>query len=456
MLVLMGFSQQIVQAEYFFDSDPGYGNGQAINISSANQIEIDEYIDVTILNPGFHSIHFRFKDENNQWSSVYSKGFYIEKNMGDMKLINYVEYFYDADPGYGNGIPITDFTPSTYFEELFFSDISGLTEGTHEFFIRLRDESGQWSQTYTQEFDLLNCDLLISGTVTHQDQSAVDNASVILYQYFGEGSAIGVDTLPLANGYYEFNQVCPFSHYFIKVIPESTTDFLPTYYGNSFNWQEASLISVDESSVSNINITVIDFANMNVGNSQLGGHIYYADSKGEPVKNVDVVLEYDAPDEKADFEAVAYNRSDDDGEWVMQNLPNGIFRIKVEITGLEMDTTYYVNITNAQTIIDDLDFYVDLNNGIFIDHFGIEEFQLSEKIDIYPNPALQSNIWIESQHANVQIEKIVIYNYSGQETGNSMVNKPQFLLNSQSWTKGLYILKIQTNKGIVIKKIIIE
>ena len=41
LLFLMSFSQQIVQAEYFFDDDPGYGNAQAINISSSDEIEIN-------------------------------------------------------------------------------------------------------------------------------------------------------------------------------------------------------------------------------------------------------------------------------------------------------------------------------------------------------------------------------------------------------------------------------
>ena len=105
----MGDPKLIDYAEYFYDIDPGVGNAHAISISSANEIEINDYIDVSTLDPGFHSIHFRFKDENNVWSSVFSKGFFIEKNMGDPRLIDQVEYFYDADTGCGHCIPFTEF-----------------------------------------------------------------------------------------------------------------------------------------------------------------------------------------------------------------------------------------------------------------------------------------------------------------------------------------------------------
>mgnify|MGYP002640069504 CR=1 FL=1 len=456
LLVLTSFSQQIVQAEYFFDHDPGYGNAQAISISSANEIEIDEYIDVSALDPGFHSIHFRFKDENNQWSSVFTKSFYIEKNMGDPKLIDYVEYFYDTDPGYGNAIPYTDFMPSTHYEEIFFSNISGLSEGIHEFFIRLRDEQGMWSQTYEQSFELINCELSISGQVSFQNQSPVENGVVVLYQYFDGVAAIAIDTFPLVNGTYEFLEVCPLSHYFVKVIPPNMDDFLPTYYGDSPYWEEASIISTEESSIAGIDIKVSEFVSMNVGNSDVGGHIYYSESKGEPVKNVDVILEYDSPDDKVGYQAVALDRSDEFGLWQLGSLPNGNFRIKVEIPGLSMDTTYYVSIENENTMINDLDFYVDFDNGIFIDHTGLEEMPINQSMRIYPNPSQLNNVWIESINQQVKIEKITIYLYSGQAVMDLAPDQLKTRISTKSMSKGFYLVKIQTNKGSIIKKLIIQ
>jgi len=453
---LLAFSQQIVQAEYFFDSDPGYNNGQSININTAEEISIENYFDVSTLNPGFHTFNIRFKDELGGWSTVHSKAFYIDQNRGNPIPINYIEYFYDNDPGFGNAIPYNDFSTSTNLFETFFSDVSGLNEGTHKFNIRLRNELNQWSQTYAQEFELLNCDLEISGIVTHEDQSVVNDAEIILFQYFGEGAAIGVDTLQLTDGTYTFTNVCPMSEYFLKVIPESTSDYPPCYYGNTMYWQDAITLVTEQSSISGVDIVVFDFADMDVGTSSVEGHIYYADSKGEPVKNIDVVLEYDSPAQRGDYEAVAYNRSNELGEWMIENLPTGDFRIKVEIPGLEMDTTYYINITTAGSVVENLDFYVDMNTGIYIDHFGIEEYQLSNELQIFPNPSINQNIWVRSINQSIRIEEITLYNYVGQEIIQNQINHQETIIESNSWSQGFYLVKIKTNKGVVVKKVLIN
>jgi len=446
----------IENAEYFFDDDPGVGQGENISLTSSQEIEINEMIGIDDLDPGFHSFHIRFKDENNNWSSVLSKGFYIEKNHGNAIPIDYVEYFYDSDPGYGNAIPYTDFSASTDLMETFFANVSGLSEGMHEFNIRLRNEIDQWSQTYTQEFELLNCDLQISGQVTHEDQSPVTDANIFLFQYFGEGAAVAVDTLPLTNGNYTFENVCPLSEYFLKVVPESTSDYPPCYYGNTIYWQEAITLTTDQSSVSGVDIVVFDFPDLSPGNSSVSGHIFYADSRGEPVKNIDVVLEYDAPADKNGFEAVAYDRSNDYGEWILENLPNGDYRIKVEIPGLDMDTTYYVNIANEGSVVENLDFYVDMNTGIYIDFFGIDEFQLSDELEIFPNPATHQNIWVRSLNNSIKIEEITIYNYMGQELNQTKINSQETMIEDASWSKGFYLVKIKTNKGVVTRKIIVQ
>ena len=444
------------EVEYFFNEDPGFGNGQELSISSADDIEINDFISIAELSPGFHTFNIRFKDENNKWSAALTRGFYMEKNLSTPVAIDYIEYFYDDDPGFGNALSYSDFSATTEFEEIFFSNVSGLSEGNHSFYIRLRDELGSWSQTYSHEFLLLNCDLSISGQIFNQNESPVESGEVVLYQYFDAGVSIAVDTFYLNNGSYEFLQVCPLSHYFVKVIPPNMDDFLPTYYGDSPYWEEASIVSTEQSSLSGINVTVSEFANMEVGTSEVGGHIYQAETRGEPVKNVDIVLEYDVPDEKAAYQAVALDRSDEMGSWQIGNLPNGDFRIKVEIPGLSMDTTYYVSIENENTMIDDLDFYVDFNTGIFIDHTGIEEVALNQSLNIYPNPSSNRNVWIENLSQQVKIENITIYLYSGQAVMDMIPDQQKVQISTQSMSTGFYLVKIQTDKGTFIKKLIIQ
>ena len=453
---LFACSQQITTAEYFFDTDPGFGQGISISLTPADNIEINEVLDISNLSAGMHTLNIRLKDQNNQWSSVLIKSFFIDENRGIASEITNIEYFIDDDPGFGNGIPYANFNSGIMLDEVFFANMTGVSQGNHSFSIRMKNEIQQWSQTLMYNFELISCDLTISGNISYQTGSSVNSGFVVLYQKFGEGSAMGVDTIYLVNGSYQFGSVCPNSEYFIKVLPENNDDFLSTYYGNTVYWQDASIISTDQSNVNGIDIITQDFAEMDPGTNRVGGHIYMAESRGEPVKNIDVVLEIDDDLEKSGYLPVALDRSDEYGAWEISGLPERSFRIKVEIPGLEMDTTYYLDITSPNTVIDNLNYFVDFNTGIFIDHFGIEEMNLSHSLNLYPNPATNGNFWIESEDNQVLIEKITIYQYSGQQVANHHICNQGYRVNVNHLSKGFYLISIQTNKGIINQKIMIQ
>jgi hypothetical protein len=61
----------IVQAEYFYDTDPGAGNGEPIAITAGQQIN-DLTTSLTIngaaLTPGLHRLYIRTKDAAGVWS----------------------------------------------------------------------------------------------------------------------------------------------------------------------------------------------------------------------------------------------------------------------------------------------------------------------------------------------------------------------------------------------------
>jgi hypothetical protein len=457
MASYLAFSQQLTQAEYFFDSDPGFGQAHAIGITPSNDINVDEMLNIDGLSPGFHIVYLRVIDDQGNWSSVLSHSFYIEENHGMTSEINYVEYFIDDDPGYGEGIAYNAGSGNVLIEN-FMADMTNVTEGTHQFSMRMRNELQQWSQTYSQPFQLLSCDLGISGMVSNQSGSPMISGFVVLYQYFGEGAGVGVDTVYTTDGSYSFGSVCPQSDYFIKAFSDNSSRFLPTYYGDSPYWEDASIISMSQGNISDVNIQLVEFAPLDPGTSEVDGHIYYAVYKGQPVKNIDMILEKDDDEGKMSaFLAVAADRSDEAGAWKIQNLPNGNYRIKVEIPGLQMDTTYYFSISSPNTVVSNLDYYVDPATGIFIDHFGIEELALEHALQLFPNPIRQNSfIKIKSLNTDVRIENIKIFQYNGAELNSRTVNGTTENISMKSMAKGLYLFQIQTNKGMITKKVIVQ
>jgi len=55
----------IVFMEYYYDNDPGFGNGIPVAISPDSLIEVNFDADLSSVSQGFHILNVRTKDQNN-------------------------------------------------------------------------------------------------------------------------------------------------------------------------------------------------------------------------------------------------------------------------------------------------------------------------------------------------------------------------------------------------------
>jgi len=126
--------QTIVAGEYYFDSDPGAGNGIPINANYGTP-EISVNFDVQI--PSGSILFFRFKSSNGEWSAPTA----ITNNHSYGAGASLVggEYFLNTDPGIGKGTPISiDSRGNINISSLSISKKDNL-------FIRVKDSFGRWS-----------------------------------------------------------------------------------------------------------------------------------------------------------------------------------------------------------------------------------------------------------------------------------------------------------------------
>lgn len=146
---------EITQFEYFFDEDPGYGNGTQVPVSDfiAAGGSIHRVFPVQVgstLSDGLHRLFFRAKDEDGNWSQTTFQMFYKDRFLSDNSVeVAAMEYFIDNDPGYGNGYPIPGFTTgnSSITDLSFVLPVgTGLSDGLHKLFIRAKDSRNNWSQ----------------------------------------------------------------------------------------------------------------------------------------------------------------------------------------------------------------------------------------------------------------------------------------------------------------------
>ena len=140
-------AQTINVSEYFFDTDPGAGNGIPMAIAApAEPVTFSSTISVSGLPPGRHYLYARTRTSDGHWSLHEPREFFIQSPVANG------EYFFDTDPGAGNGIPMAITVP---VDPLTFSStisIAGLTPGRHYLYTRIKDESGAWSLHEPREF----------------------------------------------------------------------------------------------------------------------------------------------------------------------------------------------------------------------------------------------------------------------------------------------------------------
>ncbi|MFY8036639.1 MAG: hypothetical protein ACOVMQ_05700, partial [Cyclobacteriaceae bacterium] len=147
----------ITQAEYFFDADPGNGNGTSISVPSGATSSFTATIPVTGLTPGFHFLTIRAKRADGKWGIFESRGFYISPIIATTGDIVAAEYFIDSDPGEDKGKPVAVNPTGSTINQIFPIATSGISSGTHTLGFRVKDANGIWSSAQTQTFTILAC-----------------------------------------------------------------------------------------------------------------------------------------------------------------------------------------------------------------------------------------------------------------------------------------------------------
>lgn len=161
-------AQNVVIGEYFFDEDPGIGQGIELLVSPATSQDITFNASVGSLAPGYHDINIRFKDAEGKWGIARTTLFYINGPIQQLpplaSLVSIIrgEYFWGSDPGPGNGqplnLPIAESFNLAATIEVPFNTQSNILS------VRFQDLSGTWGVARQFEANLVDSDLGQSAT----------------------------------------------------------------------------------------------------------------------------------------------------------------------------------------------------------------------------------------------------------------------------------------------------
>jgi hypothetical protein len=150
-IFLKGSTQtNIARAEYFFDTDPGFGNAKAIlPIAAATDVSANVQLDIQPLSEGLHTLLIRSAGANGKWSVTNSSHFLKTDMPGNIIA---AEYFIDTDPGFGSATPVAINPADSLANFALPVNITGLAAGKHLLLLRSKNALGKWSVTNSTEF----------------------------------------------------------------------------------------------------------------------------------------------------------------------------------------------------------------------------------------------------------------------------------------------------------------
>ena len=156
----------ITQVEYYWDdANPAYGAAtQYTGFTPGSTVTVNNVqLSTAGLSTGVHRLALRAKNGNGMWSPTYFHEVFVGAGA------DYAEYYWDTDPGYGNGTVIA-FTSDTVAMVNLDNIAVPTSDGLHVLCLRAR--AGQmWSPTYTKtycnaptpQFSILGGDTVCQG-----------------------------------------------------------------------------------------------------------------------------------------------------------------------------------------------------------------------------------------------------------------------------------------------------
>ena len=178
-------------AEYYFNTDPGPGNGTEFTITDSTSINTTVDIPaetIDALEDGFHKLVVRFRDTDGDYSIGFVRTFKKGADTDPQPTPDIVaaEYYFDTDPGPGAGTAITIPEPVgssiDLSVEIPADTLNDLEIGHHKLVVRVQDADGDWSVAYLRT---------IRRVEPPSEESIDPKVARIDYQWLVEGEEVG-------------------------------------------------------------------------------------------------------------------------------------------------------------------------------------------------------------------------------------------------------------------------
>lgn len=337
--------------------------------------------------------------------------------------------FGDNFTGTGQNVVHGYNSPGTYFVTLTTTASNGCVYSSTN--IVSVGDTTLWSQLYGQVFAgnfpatqgmviLFSIDTN-NNYVPFVDISLLDSAGVYFFPMVPQGNYV-IYAIPFENGY------------------------LPTYYGNVLNWQNATAVQLGNPN-NPYNINLLQSSGNPGGNGTIGGQVSQGDYSGSMVDKITMLLK------DSNGNTILYSQVDPTGTFTFPQLAYGTYYLYAELAGCETQAilvviseanpTVQVNLTlNGNSITGVNDKLISLDAGI-----------------VYPNPVKnEAQITVRLNDAtDLYVELYAM-------TGNLLYSVTEPVISGETTivipaaqlADGIYLLKLYTKSGSMLTRKLVK
>jgi hypothetical protein len=156
------WTADITRIEYFYDNDPGLGNGTDLAITAGATVTVTAELSLPLnISEGLHHLYVRAMDSDGKWGLSRVQPFYVPSlhSLSPLPDITAIEWFIDdlVDEGAGTQVAVT---AGAEVEQSFNVDFSSLSEGLHYLYVRAEDARGAWGITRVMPFYIVDASAL--------------------------------------------------------------------------------------------------------------------------------------------------------------------------------------------------------------------------------------------------------------------------------------------------------
>jgi hypothetical protein len=341
------------------------------------------------------------------------------------------------------------------------------------FTVTATDVNGCSTINTTNITTLANTDLY--GVISSSSFGVIDPANVYAFQYLPNNS--GFDTVAIvatnAAGQYTFTALAA-GDYLVKAIADTAAypTTVPTYYGDEFQWDSSIVVTHGCTQIDTADIQVIELAG-GTGLGYISGYVYEGPGyglrlmnpqldpfmvPGGPLKGIDVKL---GKNPSAGIQA--RTMTDTAGFYHFDSIPDGDYKVYVDIPNLPMDSLREVTLSAGNDTSMNNNYFAD-SVHIYIDPafiIGMANAKDAGVIAVraFPNPAshaihisvtVDKAGWFQAELTDITGKKVMATLQQQMQEGETT-----FSVNLSGIAKGVYTLNAYINNARSTLKVVI-